>query len=520
MNRRSLGALAIVIVLLMIFVATAGLDNLPRNLRTSIAAAASSLDSQRTEYTNNRDFVARSLTDEPVLFRTKAAEFHQRLEKDNACLAAAATELATLQQLGKQNRRADAPKVETELARFKSQRKGCAQDASNLRAEAERWIRYKRELPQRLADMKSNYEALHAFDVDAALAPAKKAEIDWPGKRDDIEARATQLKALKTQGEHAWESAAALRSEAESHNLANFDYATFFQNADRVDQTSRQLKEGANSIDQLAAQLYTSWDKLLLDVDDNHGLREKVRVVKTKYKDATLAGGEASSEERWEEAEAARKPDAEKSVGMVIARKPAGKYDSEVERVVQPPAIAYVAPPGQSNSYGSWQNGVWNWLPQYLILSHLLNASRGPITAPDYEGYYQARRRGEIFYGRGDGYQWWHGSRTTPSVGSGGSGGSGAGGGILGRAREWANSRSSGGTSSGPTDFYKERPKTYSNGGGYSGSQYQNRGSYSGSRYQSRGGYSPGGSFGSRSYSRGGGFSGGGRSFGRGGGRR
>ncbi len=491
MNRRSLGALALVIIILMIVVATAGLDHLPRGLQHSLATAAASLEQQRAEFNHDRDFIHQAIAAEPVLFRSKASEFDQRLDQDKTCLASASAELATLQQLGKQNRRSDAARVESELAKFNSQRKGCRQGATRVRTEAERWITYKRELPQRLGAMRSAYDALHAFDVDAALMSAKKAELDWPAKRDDIETRASQLKDLKKQGEQAWDSSAPLRAQAEAQNLSNFDYGTFFQDADRVEEAARQLSAGAGGVDQLVGQLYTSWDKLVLDVDDNHGLREKVRIVKTKYKDSTLAAGEASSEERWEEAEGARKRDVEKSVGMVVARKPAGKYDSEVERVVQPPAIAYVAPPGQSNSYGSWQNGVWSWLPQYLMMSHLLNASRGPITAPDYEGYYLARRRGEIFYGRGNGNQWWHSSRTAPSSGS-----------------------SSPGS---PTGFYRERPKTFGSGGGYSGSQYQNRGSYSGSKYQPRGGFSPGGSFGSRSYSRGGGFGGGSRSFGRGG---
>lgn len=503
MNRRSLGALAIVIVILMIIVATAGLDSLPRNLRSSIAAASTQLASDRSQLAQHREFVTHALSTEPALFRTKAALYRERLDRGDSCLSTSAAEVATLQQLAKQNRRRDASKAEAELARFESQRKTCGQDVSDLRAEAERWINYKHELPKRLATMRASYDAVHSFDVDAAVAPARKAELDWPAKRDDVESRITQLKAIKTQTEDAWDSSAKLRTEADANGPANFDYAAFFQSADRIDGAAKQLKTDADSIDQLTAQLYTSWDKLLLDVDDNHGLREKVRLVKTRYKDATLANGESSSEERWEEAESARKRDAEKTVGMVIARKPAGKYDSEVERTVQPPAIAYVAPPGQSNSYGSWQNGVWNWLPQYLILSHLLNASRGPIGYPDYEGYYQARRRGEIFYGR-EGSRWWHSDRSVPSGGSGG--------GILGRARDWANSRS--GSSDTGGGFYKERPKTYSNGGGYGGSQYQNRGSYSGSRYQNRGGGY--GSFGSRSAPRSGGFGGGGRSFGRG----
>lgn len=500
MNRRSLGALAIVIILLMVIVATAGLDNLPRSLRNSVAQAATALDTDRAQFSQNRDFVNRALSTEPVLFRTKAASYRDRLDKDNSCFATAAVELAALQKLAKENKRSDAPQVDSDLAKFDSTRKGCAGDASSLRADTERWINYKRDLPQRLTAMKVSYDALQSFDVDAAAAPAKKAETDWPAKRDDLQARISRLTALKTDGDEIWTSTAKLRSDAESGKVEDLDYATLFQSADRLDSDVKQLKEGADSVNQLAAQLYTTWDKLLVDVDRKDD-REKVRVVKTQYKDATLANGTATSQEQWEPANG-RPRDLEKQEGMVIARKAAGHYDSEAETVTQPPAIAYVAPPGQSNAYGSWQNGVWSWLPQYLILRELLNASRGPITYGDYYGWQDARRHGNTYWGRGDGFRWWHSNRTPSSSG-------GIGGAIGRAARDWASrdTRQGGG-------YYSERPKSYGDQGSFSGSRYQSRGSFSGSRYQSRGSF---GSFGSRSSSSGGfgramrGFSRGGR---------
>ena len=190
MNRRSLGALAIVIIFLMIVVATAGLDNLPRDVRNSISAASAKLKADQTELAQNRDYINHALAAEPVLFRTKAPVYRDRLQQDAACLAAAAAQLTTLEQIRKQNRREDADKARAELAKFDSQQKQCVTDASDMRAEAERWIQYKQELPQRLAAMKASYESLHAFDVDAAVAPAQEGdgglagEADGPGESD------------------------------------------------------------------------------------------------------------------------------------------------------------------------------------------------------------------------------------------------------------------------------------------------------------------------------------------------
>jgi hypothetical protein len=99
MNRRSLGALAIVIILLMVIVATAGLDKLPRDVRSAIAAAASRVDTDRSQLgSTHRGFVEQAVRAEPVLFRSKASEYSARLSASEKCLAQASSELAVLQQ--------------------------------------------------------------------------------------------------------------------------------------------------------------------------------------------------------------------------------------------------------------------------------------------------------------------------------------------------------------------------------------------------------------------------------------
>jgi hypothetical protein len=280
-----------------------------------------------------------------------------------------------------------------------------------------------------------------------------------------LEQRLAALAEMKVRAEQVWEGSSAARAEAATANSESIDYPALFASADQVRQLARQTREGADAINQLAGQLYVNWDKLLLEVEED---KQKVRIVRTRFPDATLQNGQPSQEEKWEPMQRAQAADAERNVGMVIARKPAGKYDSEVESALQAPGYAYVAPPGQANAYGSWNNGVWSWLPQYLLLSHMLRGpSYPPITMGDYGSYQSARQRGDVYYG---------GAARTSGRGLRG---------VIDRVR----SGSSGG------GFWRERDSTEARSG-YRGSQYQNRGSYSGSRYQSR----PGGGF--RSYSR------------------
>jgi hypothetical protein len=462
MNRRELGITAVVLIALMAIVANAGLDNLPRRLRESVDAAAARLDSDRKQFEESKAAVERALRDEPDLFRAQADPWRERLSAAQPRLAEAATQLAALQALAQANRRSDAGKVEEVLARLESLRTEPVRTASALRQEAGRWLTYKRELPRQLETMKANYEKIDAFDVEASAAAARKAILDWPGKRADLEQRLAGLSALQQEGRQLWDGTAELRAKAEANQTAGLDYSSLFQAADGLNRIAKQLPERAAAANTLAAQLYESWDKLLLEEDSG---RRRVRVVRTRFPDATLANGQASQEERWETAPAP----AEAAAGMVIERKSAGKYDSEAERVVQPPAYAYIAPPGQSNAYGSWHNGVWTWLPQYLILSRLLQGpSSGTLTAGDFDAYRSARRRGSVFYGRNDQYRprWDHRR--------GGSDGLRR---ALDRMRQLETAR--------------ERPR------GFSGSRYASRGTFSGSRYRSRGG------FGMRSYSRG-----------------
>jgi len=318
--------------------------------------------------------------------------------------------------------------------------------------------------------------------------------VDWTAKKDDLERRIATLENLKKQGEESWTASAGERAKAESGNTAGLNYSLLFAAGEAINDDLHQLQSGVRTINDLAAQLYIGRDKVLQDLDDKDGGREKLRVVETKYPDATLSNGQSSSREEWQSVDASRFKELKRSIGMVVERKAPGRYDSEADRNIQAPGYAYIAPPGQSNQYGSWNNGVWSWLPQYLILSQLLRPSYPPIYHGDWNDYDRYRRSGTVWRGRSGEY---------------GSTWSRGGGSWTDRLRTWGSGTSSqgGGTiSSGST-----RPRDTWNTGGstYGGSRYQSRGGYSGSRYQSRpsGGFGGSGSFGSRGYSRGGSFS-------------
>ncbi len=96
----------------------------------------------------------------------------------------------------------------------------------------------------------------------------------------------------------------------------------------------------------------------------------------------------------------------EGDVGMAIAHKDAGLFDSEAENTPEPAGFAYVASPAQgSNQYGYWSHSggesVWTFLPQYLILRELLwNHDYRPVATDEYMAYRTAQRSGSTYYGR------------------------------------------------------------------------------------------------------------------------
>jgi len=131
-----------------------------------------------------------------------------------------------------------------------------------------------------------------------------------------------------------------------------------------------------------------------------------VKVITTHFTDVKANESQTDSTEKWVDIPQSTYASLQNDIGMTIEHKPAGAYDTEAEHVPQPPGFAYMAPPGQSNQYGHWENqngsSVWTWLPQYLILRELLwnHQPYYPIPVYEYHGYWAARRSGVPYYGR------------------------------------------------------------------------------------------------------------------------
>ncbi len=516
MSKNALRFTAVLLGFMIVLVLAAGLDDLPRSVRSRIEAEQRSLAQAHSQFDSARTEVAQALRAEPELFRARSMNtaFPDRLNQGSAGLAAADRDMAALAALNKANHRSDRKRAEQLLAHEEQTRAAALAASGAVQSETRRWLEYKRNLPGLLRTMDQEYRAAKSIDLTAIEAAVQKAETDWPAKKGDLDARLAALRTVPADAEKIWQGSAAMRQQAQSGNLAGLDLPALVDASTALHQAAVAVPTRTLELSGLAGQLYTSWDKILVDMEqrrrgDSRDYLQKIRTVKTRITDVANKKGDTSSDEKWVEVSKAQFQTAENNLGMAIEHKPAGKYDSEAERVAQPAGFAYMAPPSQgSNQYGYWEqrNGqsFWVFYGQYALLRDLLfNRDYRAPNPSDYNGYRTAEGRGQTYYGR-------ESSGSTPKFGTQGSS---------------TQSRYSGST-------YMR------SGGGFRDSQYATRGgSYAGSQYQSpaarkrteeHGWFSPspGSSGGSRSFGRGSSprpsrsFGGGGRRFGSGGRRR
>jgi hypothetical protein len=396
----------------IVLVLFAGLDGLPGAVKAQIAAERKSFVEAQSQVQAAQAEVSRNLAGESALFGAlpSAREYPDRLGRAAGSLAAAGQSLAELEKLEKQNRRSDSARAESLLASEKQIRVAALADAESVRKDAAHWIDLKQHLPQEVQDMERDYKAIHAVDLAAVAAAAQKAEADWPGKKSDLEARLATARGIQVRSDELWQSTTEARRAAAANDYSKVDFGTLFAAADTLKTGAADLPKQAEQLRTLSAQLYESWDKVLVDMETRGSgnarqYDQKIKTVRTKIADATGKGGTATSDEKWVDVSKAQYHAMEKNLGMAIEHKPAGKYDTESERIAQPAGFAYMAPPGQSNQYGHWEqnngNSFWVFYGQYALMRDLLfNHSYRPLDYREYHDYSTYRQRNETYYGR------------------------------------------------------------------------------------------------------------------------
>ncbi len=293
----------------------------------------------------------REVSSDPALFGTVPASRQWPVTFDGAqsVLQSASRDMQRLDALEKQNHRGDRQEAEKLLADVRQLRSSALRDATGAQNEASHWVDLKRNLPAQLQQMQRDYDAVHSFDFTPVSATVQRAESDWPEKKSDLDTRLTSLHETQARGEQVWQSSADLRRLAAAGDFAHLNFGALGGDADALKTAAADLPQKSNGLTVLTGQLYNSWDKLLIDMEERGRGKSKtfdqeIRTVTTHVQDSASKSGSTTSDEKWVEVPQSSYQAMRNDLGMAIEHKSAGKYDSEADHVAQPAGFAYVAP--------------------------------------------------------------------------------------------------------------------------------------------------------------------------------
>lgn len=171
-------------------------------------------------------------------------------------------------------------------------------------------------------------------------------------------------------------------------------------------------------LERLAAQLerYPEYSVILQDMDESwSGYSHQYRVITGEPRDGSDELVHRESILDWQEVDSGTYERYRPSLGMVVLSKGA----DGVEGGTHPPGYQQVG----DERYGRWRDdgggrSFWEFYGQYALLSNLVGGFGRPIYRDDWNGYQDARRRGETWYGPGRGGAAGSGGRTYGTNGS------------------------------------------------------------------------------------------------------
>jgi hypothetical protein len=412
MSRKSLRLFTVALSVIVAVLAVDALDRLPSSVRAQIDSERAALASARNQLHAGHDQVAAQVQADPALFGALpfGGAWAGRFDQATVGLDSAGRDMNELTVLEKHNRHADLARAQTVLGSERNLRTQALAQAAAVQKEAAHWVDAKNHLPEHVQEMESAHHAIDAFDLAQVTAAVAHAETDWPAKKPDLDARLDAERAIVTNSDQLWQSTAEDRRKAAAGDLSTVNTGALLAATDTLTASAAEQARQATELQSLTGQLYTSWDKLLVDMQargegNAREYDQKIRTVSTHITDVAAKTGDTKSEEQWVIVARPTYDAMRGDLGMAIEHKSAGLYDSEAEHVAQPAGMAYVATPAQgSNQYGYWDHrdgrDFWVFYGQYALMRDLLfNHDYRPYDRYEYEGYRTYQSRGQTYYG-------------------------------------------------------------------------------------------------------------------------
>ena len=379
---------------------------LPSSVRKQIAAEHRHLEDVRQDLSAEQRSLEKQVAESPDLFanRPEPERWKAQINEAQQQLAQASSLDRQLADIASHDRHNERTRASDLIFRANQLEDKARNEAHDAEAAAEKWIAFKNDPKSHVNELKSAYDTVH--DSGTLSKSIEQAEHDWPAKKDALDTRYTAILNLSKDAEDIWQRTADARSNLENGKPSGAQIVTLIEAGDSLSNDASAFRGQTNQLRGLSDQLYTSWDKILVDLDDGDAdYRERIRTVRTHISDVATHQSETSSSEQWQSVSKPQFESVKNDVGMAIAHKDAGEFDSEASTTPQPAGFAYIAPESVGhNEYGYWTHdhgeSVWTWLPQYLILRELLwNHSYRPVVLDEYHGYRVAQSAGKTYYG-------------------------------------------------------------------------------------------------------------------------
>ncbi|MBV8551067.1 MAG: hypothetical protein JOY54_07180 [Acidobacteriaceae bacterium] len=386
---------------------------LPQSVREDVASENQRLQEAERQIQRLQGRVHEDVAKAPDLFQNVSApaEWDAAFADAHAKLRNAERAGSELTQLARRNRKDSLGQVNRLLGEVRELRSAAIRQAAAAEAAADKWLDVSHNPTYYLDKINREREEIRGMDLEPVTKTVHQAEQDWPAKKTDLDGRLAALLTIPKNVETEWSATQPARHDALGGKLTGPEVAALIRQDDELSEDVKDLPHKADELHNACGQLYGAWDKILVDLDVSHengreDYREEIRTVRTHFLDVAAKKTETSSDEQWVDVSEPAIHAVENDLGMAIAHKDAGLFDSEAQTTPQPAGFAYIAPPSQgSNEYGYWTHDggqpFWTFLPQYLLLRELMwGHDYRPIIIGEYDGYRTAQREGRSYYGQ------------------------------------------------------------------------------------------------------------------------
>ena len=394
------GAVACVALILSL----TGGGGLAAQTRTLVEVESTSYPRAEDQFSKQRKAIAGSLKDGPALFQRKSPQWELRLATAATRLEEGASAVTSAAELARENRDELRPKIESALFNAREARVFALAESAAIAGEIDRLLDLKKNRKKTVSDASADFEAIRAMSLSETESRVERARRDWPAKEADLTRRLSGLQATKESAGEAWNTVLAEDGKADDE----IDIIALATASDLLRRGLIDLSETNAHLAALVSQLYVSWDKILIDMAIEEG--EEV-TFRHKYRTVRVATGENNDAkpptETWEAVSRADYERHKENLGMTVASKPAGLYDSEVDgAAAQPAGFAYIATPEEGrNEYGHWRrddrgNSFWEFYGKYAFMRSLFwGPMYSPIFMGNYRGYRTSYDAGRTYYG-------------------------------------------------------------------------------------------------------------------------